>query len=41
MIRFEIVKGWINKVVAFIVLIIVGNSLRKKDDDNSDSLDSF
>lgn len=41
MIRFEIVKGWMNKVVAIIVLMIVGNDLRKKDDDNSDCLDSF
>lgn len=38
---FEIIKSWINKAVAFIVLMIIGNDFRNKDDDNSDCLDSF
>ena len=37
----KIIKSWINKAVAFIVLMIIGNDFRNKDDDNSDCLDSF
>ena len=37
----KIIKSWINKAVAFIVLMIIGNDFRNKDDDNSDWLDSF